>query len=147
MKKFLLLLSLSAATVLTTAANPVINGDPRAERAFNKMFAGASHINWEKTKEGINKVSFVWGDRRAIAFFDEKAELIGTIRGLFFKELPLSVAKAVSDNLENPVILEINEIYNTEGISYTLMVEEKNKKYSMRLNSLGYILEKERVKK
>ena len=147
MKKFFLLFSLSAAIVLATAANPLPNADPRAERAFNKMFAGASHINWEKTKEGINKVSFVWGDRRAIAFFDEKAELIGTIRGLFFKELPLSVAKGVSDNLENPVILEVNEIYNTEGISYTLMIEEKSKKYSIRLNSLGYILEKERVKK
>ena len=147
MKKFFLILSLFFAVVLTTAAHPVTKEDPRAEQAFNKMFAGASHVNWEKTKEGFTKVSFVWGDHRAIAFFDAKAELVGTIRGLLFKELPLSVAKAVTDHIKNPVVLEVNEIYNADGVNYMLVVEQKSKKYNIRLNSLGYILKKEKIKK
>jgi len=147
MKKFFLVLSLSLAVVLTTGARPTTKEEPLAEQAFKKMFAGASHINWEKTKEGFNKVSFVWGDHRTIAFFDAKAELVGTIRGLFFKELPLSVAKAVTDHVKDPVVLEVNEIFNSEGVNYTLVIEQKNKKYRIRLNSLGYILEKEKIKK
>lgn len=147
MKKIFLVLSLSLAVVLTTAASPATKEDPRAKQAFSKMFAGASHVKWEKTKEGFTQVSFVWGDHRTIAFFDAKAELIGTIRGLFFKELPLSVARAVNDHAKNPVVLEVNEIYNTEGVNYKLVIEQNNKKYNIRLNSLGYILEKERIKK
>src|SRR5687767_14718993 len=147
MKKIFLVLSLSLAVVLTTAARPATKEDPRAEQAFSKMFTGASHVKWEKTKEGFTKVSFVWGDHRTIAYFDAKAELVGTIRGLFFKELPLSVAKAVNAHGKNPVVLEINEIYNAEGINYTLVIEQKNKKYNIRMNSLGYILEKEKIKK
>lgn len=147
MKKFLLVLSLSFAVVLTTAARPAEKEDPRAQQAFRKLFAGASHVNWETTKEGFDKVSFVWGDRRAIAFFDQKSELVGTIRGLFFRELPLSVTKAVTDNMKEPVVLEVNEIYNADGVHYTLVVEQKSKKYNLRVNGLGYILQKERIKK
>ncbi len=55
------------------------------------MFAGASHVKWSEIKEGFLKVSFVWGGHRAVAFFDTDAQLIGTIRGLFFNQLPLSV--------------------------------------------------------
>ena len=86
MKKIFLVLSLSLAVVLTTAARPATKEDPRAEQAFSKLFAGASHVKWEETKEGLTKVSFVWGDHRTIAYFDAKAELVGTIRGLFFKK-------------------------------------------------------------
>jgi hypothetical protein len=147
MKKFFLVLSLSCAVVLTTAARPAANEEPRAAQAFKKMFAGASHVNWETTKEGLDKVSFVWGDRRAIAFFDEKSELVGTIRGLFFKELPFSVTKAITDNMKSPVVLEVNEIYNADGVNYTLVVEQSSTKYNLRVNSTGYILSKEKIKK
>src|SRR5687768_6100167 len=111
MKKFFLAVSLSLAVILTATASPVIKKDPRAEHAFNKMFAGASHVNWEKTKEGFNKVSFVCGDHRVVAFFDQNAQLAGAIRGLFFKELPLAVLKSVTEHFKNPVVLEVNEIF------------------------------------
>lgn len=106
MKKFFLVLSLSLAVVLTTAAHPVTKENPKVEKAFQKMFAGASHVNWSEVKEGFLKVSFVWGGHQAVAFFDKNAYLIGTIRGLFFNELPLSVTKSVTDNFNAPIVLE-----------------------------------------
>lgn len=147
MKKFFLVLSLSLAVVLTTAAHPVTRENPRAEKAFQKMFAGASHINWSEVKEGFLKVSFVWGGHQSVAIFDRNAQLVGTIRGLFFSELPLSVSKSVAATFNTPVVLEVNEIFNEEGIHYKILMEYKNKRYNVRLNGLGQILEKERVKK
>ncbi|MGZ5218903.1 MAG: hypothetical protein ACXWWD_09355 [Chitinophagaceae bacterium] len=147
MKKFFLALSLSLAVVLTTAAHPATGENPRAEQAFKKMFAGASHVNWSETNEDLLKVSFVWGDHRTIAFFDKDAQLVGSIRGLFFKELPLSVTKSVTDNFNNPVVLQANEVFNEEGVNYILVIENKGKKYNVRLNTHGQILKKERIKK
>jgi hypothetical protein len=147
MKKFFLALSLSLAVVLTTAAHPVTNENPRAEQAFQKMFAGASHVSWSEAEEGFLKVSFVWGDHRTIAYFDKNAQLIGSIRGLFFRELHLLVTKSVTENFNSPVVLEVNEIFNDEGVHYTVLIEQENKNYKIRLNSLGHVLKKERIKK
>ena len=147
MKKFFLALSLSLAVALTTAAHPVEKENPRVEKEFQKMFAGASHVNWSEVNEGLLKVSFVWGGHQSIAVFDRNAQLIGTIRGLFFKDLPLSVTKAVTERFNNPVVLEVNEIFNEEGIRYALVLEHKNRKYNVSLDSRGDVVEKERIKK
>ena len=147
MKKFFLVVSLSLAVVLTTAASPVEQENPRVEKAFQKMFAGASHVNWSEVKEGFLKVSFVWGGHQSVAIFDRNAQLIGTVRGLFFKELPLSVTKAVTEHFNNPVVLEVNEIFSEEGVRYVIVLEYKNRKYNVSLNSLGEVVERERIKK
>ena len=147
MKKVFLALSLSLAVALTTSAHPVEKENPRVEKAFQKMFAGASHVNWAQVKEGLLKVSFVWGGHQSIAVFDTNAQLIGTIRGLFFRDLPLPVAKAVTEQFNNPVALEVNEIFNEEGLRYAVVLEDKNKKYNVSLDSRGNVVEKERIKK
>ena len=70
MKKFFLAVSLSLAVVLTTAAHPVSNENPLVEKAFQKMFAGASNVNWGKVNDGLLKASFVWGGHQTIAIFE-----------------------------------------------------------------------------
>jgi hypothetical protein len=147
MKKFLLAVSLSLAVVLTTAAHPVTSENPRVEKAFQKMFAGASHVNWSEVNDGLLKVSFIWGDHQTLAIFDKNAQLIGTLRGLFFKELPLSVTKSVREHFSSPIVLEANEIFTEAGIRYALVVENDNQKYKIDVDSLGSILAKEKYKK
>jgi hypothetical protein len=147
MKKFLLVLSLSFAVVLTTAANPAPVDNPRAEKAFQKMFADASHVTWSEVKGGLFRVSFVWGGHQSVAFFDKDAHLIGTVRGLFFNELPLSVTKSVTENFSGATILEVNEIFNEEGIQYRVVMEYKNKKNDVRLNGTGDVLDRKTEKK
>ena len=147
MKKFFLAVSLSLAVVLTTAAHPVSNENPLVEKAFQKMFAGASNVNWGKVNDGLLKASFVWGGHQTIAIFEKNGELIGTIRGLFFKELPLSVTKSVREHFSNPIVLEVNEIFTQAGIRYALVVEHKEQKYKVDVDSHGFILEKEKYKK
>lgn len=145
-KSFLLLPVLLAVISLTAFARITPNTDPRAEKAFNNYFAGAANVKWSK-EEGFLKVSFTWADHQTVAYFNSNGELAGSIRGLFYNQLPLSVMKSVEDHFNNPIPLEIREISNEEGVHYTVLVEDNNKKFKVRISSTGDILEKERVKK
>lgn len=147
MKKMFSLLSLLLIVIsLASFASPTTNDDSKTFQAFNKLFAGAANVSWSK-EQGYMKATFTWGDHRTIAYFDSNAQLAGSIRCLFFKELPLSVIRSVDKNFNNPVILEIREIFNEEGVHYAVVMEYKQKKYKVRLNILGDIQEKTRVKK
>lgn len=137
---------LLVATILTAAADPG-KKDLRAERAFNQQFSGAQNITWTKAPEGLQQVSFVWGGLRTVAFFDSNAELVGSIRNVFFSHLPLSVIRSVESNFQSPVVVEVTEITNQDGTSYNMLLEEKNKKFKVRFNSYGDVIQKERVKK
>ena len=148
MKKSLLLLPLLVATTIMTASA----ADPgkkelQTERAFQKQFSGAQNVVWSKADDGLQQVAFVWGGLRTIAFFSPDAELVGSIRNVFFSHVPLAVIRSVENNFSSPVVVEVVEITNQEGTSYSLLLEEKNKKYRVRINSYGDVVLKEKVKK
>jgi hypothetical protein len=53
----------------------------------------------------------------------------------------------VDKRFEAAEVLTVNEISNSEGTSYLLVLESKNKKYSVKVNSSGGIAEVKRIKK
>ena len=147
MKKFVLLLPLFLAVIsVTSFARNTPDADPRAEKAFNRYFAGAANVKWSE-EAGFIKVTFTWAEHRTVAYFNLNGELAGSIRNLFFNQLPLSVMRSVQQNFKNPIVVEIREISNEEGIYYALTVEEDNKKFKVRVNGIGEILERTKVKK
>jgi hypothetical protein len=147
MKKFFLLLPvLLVVTALTTFARSTTNNDPRAEQTFKRLFDGATNVKWSKEEGGYLSVSFNWADRRTIAYFNSDGQLEGCIRGLYFSQLPLTVMRSFDGQFKNSIILEIREISNDEGVNYSILLEQKDKKYKIRLNSAGDLLEKERIK-
>ena len=147
MKKFFLLLPLLLAVIsVTSFARNTPDVDPRAEKAFNKYFAGAANVK-SSEEAGFIKVTFTWAEHRTIAYFNLNGELAGSIRNLFFNQLPLSVTRSVQQNFKDPIVVEIKEISNEEGIYYALTVEDNNKKFKVRANSIGEFLEKTKVKK
>lgn len=146
-KKILMLPVLMAVTVATVFATPnPEKADPRAEEVFRKEFAGAQDVNWSSMKEGLQKVSFVWGGLRTIAYFNDRAELVGSVRNVFYDHLPLTVVRSVESRFNNPVVVEVTEISNADGTSYQMVLEQKNKRYRVRVSSFGTLLDKERIK-
>ena len=139
------LMAVTAATVF--AAPDPDKADPRTEAIFQKEFAGAHDVKWTSLKEGLQKVTFVWGGTRTIAYFNERAELVGSMRNVFYDHVPLSVVRTVESRFNSPVVIEVTEISNLDGTSYKMILEQKNKRYLVRISSSGTILEKERVKK
>jgi hypothetical protein len=145
-KSFLILSFLLVVTSLTTFAHLNHEVDPRAEQAFKREFAGAANVLWGKTGDFL-KASFLWADHQAVAYFNADGELVGCIRGLFFNQLPLTVIRSVQRNYTNAAILETMEISNETDVSYKLIMEYKNKKYEVSLNSFGDILDNKKLKK
>lgn len=147
MKKIFLAAAFLTATVISAFANPIEKSDPKAEQVFKRQFAGAQNISWSKTEEGLLKVNFVWAGHSTVAYFNDKTEIVATVRSLFYDQLPLTIIRAVESKYKSPVIIEVREISNEEGTNYALVLEEKTKKYRIRLNSMGEVLSKEKIKK
>ncbi len=147
MKKSLLLLSLMLIGItLTTFARTQSSNDPRAEQEFEKQFAGASNVKWANEQDGYLSVSFTWAGHRTIAYFNSDGHLAGSARGLFFNQLPLNVMRSFNNQFQNSIILEIREISNAEGVRYIILLENNDKKYKIRYNNAGDLLEKEKIK-
>ena len=147
MKNLIVSLSLVLATGLTPVFASGTDTDPRAEKAFARQFAGAQNVEWTKLENEIQKVSFLYAGSRAEAYFSSNGEFLGSARNIFFNQLPLVVMQAVSNRFAEPIIIEIKEITNEEGTSYKILLEQKEKKYSLKLSSTGGINELVKLKK
>lgn len=146
MKK-ILFTALIALTAFVSFAAPSSDKESKAQASFKKQFSGAQHINWSKAENGLHKVSFVWGGHSTVAYFTDLGEFMGSARSMFYDQLPLTVIRAVDEKYKNPVVIEVREISNEEGTSYSLVLEQKTKKYRIKVNSLGDVIESERIKK
>src|SRR5436190_1570423 len=149
MKNFIV----ATATALAMGLSPVFasesNENPQAAKVFAQQFIGAQNVKWSQTHDGYQKVSFVLNGVAAETYFDADGELLGTIRNLLYNQLPLAVMQKLNNKFNDGVVLVVNEITSPEGTSYKLILEQKNRKYNVRLNSVGEVIEveKEKVKK
>ncbi len=114
-------------------------------QSFQKEFKGVEVLKWEK-EDAVFKAIFLYGEKRVAAFFSENGTFLGSIRGLFFNQLPLTVSSAVNKQFSSPVIIEANEISNENGTSYKVLLESGGKKYQVKTNAEGMILSKEKLK-
>lgn len=147
MKKFFLAAVIFTASVAASFANPIEKADPKAEKEFNRQFAGATGISWSRTSEGVLKVNFVWGGHSTVAYFNDQAEFVGSVRNMFFDQLPMIIVRAVDHKFKEPVVTEVREVSTEEGTTYSLSLEEGSRKFKVKFNSLGEMLSKERIKK
>ena len=107
---------------------------------------GAQLIEW-KEEAGFLKATFIMGDHRTQAYFKRDGQLEGSIRTLFYNQLPLAVMTAVDKRFTNAEIWDVSEINNPLGTSYRITLEAKHKKYRIRMDTSGNITDIERVKK
>ncbi|HEX7903341.1 MAG TPA: hypothetical protein VF487_05640 [Chitinophagaceae bacterium] len=136
MKKIIL----SAVITLTMGVAALANIDPvnnsKAQEVFKKEFAGAEMVKWS-TEGNYSKVSFVLGGTSAIALFNGEGELLGSVRNIFYNQLPLSVITSFEKRFENATVIDITEVTNVNGTRYKVTMEYKNKKASASLYSDG----------
>ncbi|HTE23190.1 hypothetical protein [Flavitalea sp.] len=113
----LLVISISALS-----ANDKINFGDKAEQVFQKSFPAAECVKW--TNEGdYRKVSFVLYGRGAQAFFSPEGDLLGTMRNIFYADLPIKVMMAIKKRFNNAVPFAITEINRVDGTHYKFSVE------------------------
>ena len=149
MKKLIAILSLVliAGTISAFAIeNPKT---PKSRKVFEQKFVGAENVKWTNISSEYEKVWFTMAGSSAEAYFNSNGELLGTARNIFFSQLPLSVIQRVNNRFAGSVVIEVNEITNVDGTSYKVVVEQKDRKYVIKLSSLGDItdLSKQKIRK
>ena len=98
-------------------------------------------------EEGYITASFVWGGQRTQAWFNKDGELVGSIRGISFNQLPLVVIRSVQARFTAPVLIELREVTNMDGTRYRMVLESGTKKFKVSLHPDGVIDEIQKLKK
>ena len=147
MKKIILSLSLLVTAGLSTvfaARDP--NPDEQVLSLFKKEFTAAENVIWSRQGD-YDKATFLLAGYRVVAWFNpQTAQLEGSVREIFFDQLPLSVMTAVDRRFEGAEISNVKEINNSEGTSYRILLNAKNKKYTIKVSSGGNISDVEKLK-
>ncbi|MBL7745824.1 MAG: hypothetical protein JNM19_00230 [Chitinophagaceae bacterium] len=146
MKKVLLSASLLLIIAVTTAFaknDPGITEELKA--SFEKEFAGAESVRWLESGD-YYRANFVYQGCVTEAYYNKEGELEGSVRSLFFNQLPISVMTSVNKRFASADVLDVYEINNANGTRYRLTLTSQKKKYRVLLDASGNILEKERIK-
>ena len=147
MKKTIIIFSLLLTTGLSVVfANENVSPDKKTLEGFKKEFIAAQSVTWEK-QDDFDKATFLLSGHRVIAWFNTDGQLEGSIRDIFFDQLPLTVMTAVDKRFVNADIYSVREITKNELTSYSITLEAKNKKYTVKVGSSGTIDEVEKVSK
>jgi len=147
MKKIIISFSLLLTAGLSSAfANDDVNPDQKVLANFKNEFTAAQNVSWEKQGE-YDKASFVLAGRRVIAFFNQAGELEGSMRDIFFDQLPLAVMTSVDKKYADAEIIDVREISNADGTNYRIRLESKGKKLSVRVSPGGNIDDVEKLTK
>jgi len=132
--------------VVTVSIKQITKPDQREEKVFKKEFPGAEYVKWSEDA-GYLSVSFVLNSHRIQAWFSKDGELLGSIRGISYGQLPMLVIRSLQSRFAEPVTIEITEVTNSEGTHYKILLENKDKKYKVSIKSDGNIEETQKLKK
>jgi hypothetical protein len=146
MKKVFLSLSFMLTVALSTtfAANNPITGE-EARETFKKEFAGAESVIWKQSGDYL-KANFIFHGYNTEAYFNQEGELEGTVRAIHYNQLPLTVITTINKKFTDADVLDVYEISNANGTMYRLTFNADNKKYRVKSDGGGNIMEKEKLK-
>lgn len=146
MKRIFLSLSLMLTVAVTTFANNETNVSELVQQSFKKEFAGAQSVTWNDMGTYF-KATFILGGHRAEAYFNPDGEFAGSVRDLFYDQLPLAVMKSVDSRFTDASIVDVKEVSTSEETNYRVTLEMGGKKYRVKVSAGGNIIETEKVKK
>lgn len=140
---------LSMAVMLTlgaTAAFAGSEGNKKAQQVFQEEFKGAEQVKWTEVNE-FSKANFVLAGHRTEAWFSADGELIGTIRDIFYNQLPVVVMRSLDKEFPGADIIDLREVNGQKGTRYNLTIEREGKKFKVSVAADGDIVEQKRLKK
>jgi hypothetical protein len=145
MKKMMMIPVLLLSLVITVhgAGDPVVSAAAKA--GFEREFTGATQVEWS-VQGDLYKASFQLAGTHLDAYFSNEGELKGSIRALLFNQLPLPVITSLEKKFGGESVLDVFEINNANGTHYRLTVVKKDKKYRVKCDGLGHLLETERLR-
>ena len=145
MKRIYLSLLL-ALTIFVSSAYASPDPNKEIQESFKKEFPNTKALAWIEVGDFM-RATFLLDGQRTEAYFSEDGILQGSVRYLFFSQLPLAVMKAVEKRYVDADPLDVYEITNDEGTSYRITLESQEKKYKIKVDANGNITQSDRLKK
>jgi hypothetical protein len=133
MKKILLVAGTLLISAMTTFAQDY-HGDyakeasPIIKSQFTADFPDAKNVHFALVKD-LNEISFTQNKEKMNAYYDDRDQLLGTIRKVSFADLPDNAQKEIQHKypdytIANVVKFDDNECDNTEIILYGVSMDD-----------------------
>ena len=144
MKKYLITTSILVMSVISSSASEP-DPDQKTLEEFRREFPSAQSVTWSQELD-FSKAVFVLAGKRTIAYFNESGELAGSVREIFYDQLPLTVMTSLEKKFEKADVINIREVNNAEGTQYRIRLEAEGKKYLVLVQANGNISDISKVK-
>jgi hypothetical protein len=119
----------------------------KVKTAFENNFSSALDITWEKGG-GLYFASFKLNAFNVTAAYNDDGELMSTSRKLSFGEMPMNIAKAISDKYKGYSIAEnVTEVNTDDQLYYTVIVNNEKKVIVLKCYLTGEIAIEAEAKK
>lgn len=125
MKKIIYVLALTIISFGAKAGETNVNS--RILEAFKADFSHATNVQWTVAND-ISKVSFNYNDISYFAFYNNKAELLGTTRYVTLLNLPVKLQSSLRNNYANYWVSNLFEVNNSDGLAYYITIEDGDSK-------------------
>ena len=133
-------------SVMATTAFAADNINKEVQASFRKEFPSAQSPSWISAGDYL-KATFILDGHRTVAYFTVEGKFAGSMRSIFFDQMPLAASKAIDKKYENADVLEVYEITNDEGTNYRVTLVAAARTYKVNVDANGNISEAEKVKK
>ena len=106
----------------STFANKLENVNEQVISSFEKDFAAAQDVIWEKSKD-VSKATFKLNDQVMFAYYAEDGGLLAVIRNLVSSQLPINLLSDLKKNYSNYWISDLFEMAADNSTSYYVTVQ------------------------
>jgi hypothetical protein len=160
MKKFFVTLAVTAGVCTQVACAGVLRSnnqlDPkpvsapvnaRIQAAFNKQFAGASLIKWEKVRNNVLYLAcFTYHQERYNVYYDNEGKLVATSRFIHESSLPLLVRQSIARSYASYKLVQVIELIQDSETSYLLTFDKESVRIEVQAydNGSTYQIKKEK---
>jgi hypothetical protein len=132
MKQTIITIAFFLAFGLTTAfANDGTPLSPKISNAFNKEFANAQNINWQK-KDAYIIANFTLNNQVLYAYYLQNGQLDIIVHNILSDNLPVLLLAQLKNNYTGYWISELYEAVNNGHSSYYITLENADQKIMLK---------------
>jgi hypothetical protein len=127
MKKTILGLALSLLIGTASFANNDKTINQKAEQSFNKEFAQAKDVKWQKSGEMV-KATFTLNEKVLFAYYNEAGDLVAITRNITTDQLPISLLTSLKKNYSDYWVSDLFEMVSNGESNYYITLENADHK-------------------
>jgi len=135
-KRILLVAMVFAIGVSSVLANTVNGVNEKVLSSFQKEFAGAKDVYWQKGNDFL-KVSFTLDGKVLFAYYNESGEKLALVRNITSFDLPLGLQMELKQQYSQYWITDLFDFNGQEDSAYYITIENADTKITLKSAGLN----------